>query len=49
LVARRYLSQESLAALRDGRTELSASADLETEHLQQEQQETAKEVTALAA
>jgi putative transposase len=50
LVARRYLSQESLAALRVQRTALSASAGPETEHLtQEEKEETAKEVTALAA
>jgi putative transposase len=50
LVARRYLSQESLSALEPQRTELSASADPETEHLtQEEKEETAKEVTALAA
>jgi transposase-like protein len=50
LVARRYLSQESLTALRVQRTELSANAGLETEHLsQEEKEETAKEVTALAA
>jgi putative transposase len=50
LVARRYLAQESLTALRLQPTELSASTDLETEHLtQEEKEETAKEVTALAA
>lgn len=50
LVARRYLSQESLSALGSQPTELSASAEPETEHLlQEEQEETAKEVTPLAA
>ena len=50
LVARRYLSQDSLSALGSQPTELSANAELETEHLrQEEQEETAKEVTTLAA
>jgi transposase-like protein len=50
LVGRRYLSQESLAALAVQETELSARAVLETEQSQSEKQtETAKEVTALAA
>ena len=50
LVARRYLSQESLAALTIPETEPSSSADQETEQYQLEKEkETAKEVTALAA
>jgi putative transposase len=51
LVARRYLSQESLSALAAQRTELLASADLETEHPPEKEEEetTKKEVTALAA
>jgi putative transposase len=50
LVGRRYLSQESLAALAVQQTELSGPADQETEQYQLEKdQETAKEVTALAA
>lgn len=50
LVARRYLSQESLAALAVQETELSASAGQETEQHQLEKEKaTAKEVTALAA
>ena len=50
LVARRYLSQESLAALAIPETELSSTADQETEQYQLEkEEETAKEVTALAA
>jgi putative transposase len=50
LVARRYLSQESLAALTIPETELSSTTDQETEqyHLETETN-TAKEVTALAA
>jgi putative transposase len=50
LVGRRYLSQESLAALAARETELSGTTDLETEQYQlEEEKETAKEVTALAA
>ena len=52
LVSRRYLSQESLAALAIQETELSGTADQETEQYQLEKEkekETAKEVTALAA
>jgi transposase-like protein len=50
LVARRYLSQESLTALAIPETELSSTADQETEQYQLEKQKnTAKEVTALAA
>ena len=50
LVSRRYLSQESLAALAAPETELSGTADQETEQYQLEKEkETAKEVTALAA
>jgi putative transposase len=50
LVARRYLSQESLAALATPETELSSIADQETEqyHLEKEKN-TRQEVTALAA
>ena len=50
LVSRRYLSQESLAALAVPETELSGTADQETEQYQLEKEkETAKEVNALAA
>jgi putative transposase len=50
LVGRRYLSQESLAALAVQETELSGPADQETEQYQlEEEKETTKEVTALAA
>ena len=50
LVGRRYLSQESLAALAVQETELSAPAVQETEQYQlEEEQNTAKEVSALAA
>jgi putative transposase len=50
LVSRRYLSQESLAALSHRETELSGTADQETEQYQLEKEtKTAKEVTALAA
>jgi putative transposase len=50
LVGRRYLSQESLAALATQETELSERAVLETEQSQSEQEkQTTKEVTALAA
>jgi hypothetical protein len=50
LVSRRYLSQESLAALATRETELSETAGPETEQYQLEKEkETAKEVTALAA
>jgi putative transposase len=50
LVSRRYLSQESLAALAIPETELSSSADQGTEQYQLEKEkDTAKEVTALAA
>jgi putative transposase len=50
LVARRYLSQESLAALAIPETELSSTPDQETEQYQLEKEKsTAKEVTALAA
>jgi putative transposase len=50
LVSRRYLSQESLAVLAAHRTELSGTADQETEQYQLEKEkETAKEATALAA
>jgi putative transposase len=50
LVARRYLSQESLAALAIPETELSSTADQETEQYPLEKEKnTAKEVTALAA
>jgi putative transposase len=50
LVARRYLSQESLSARGLQPTELSDSTVQETEQYpQEEEKETAKEVTALAA
>ena len=50
LVARRYLAQESLAPLAVQETELSSTTDQETEQYQlEEEKETAKEVTALAA
>jgi putative transposase len=50
LVARRYLSQESLAALAIPETELSSTADQETEQYPLEKEKnTAKEVTALTA
>jgi len=49
LVARRYLSHESLSALSFQPTELSATTVQETEQHIQEKEETAKEVTALAA
>ena len=50
LVARRYLSQESLAALAVPETELSSTTDRETEQYRlEEEQKTAKEVSALAA
>jgi transposase-like protein len=50
LVARRYLSQESLAALAIPETELSSTTDQETAQYQLEKdKDTAKEVTALAA
>jgi transposase-like protein len=50
LVARRYLSQESLTALAIPETELSSTADQETEqHQLEKEQKTTKEVTALAA
>jgi hypothetical protein len=50
LVSRRYLSQESLAAVAVPGTELSDLTDQETEQYQLEKEKnTAKEVTALAA
>ena len=50
LVARRYLSQESLATLAIPETELLSTADQETEHYHLEKEKnTAKEVTTLAA
>jgi putative transposase len=50
LVSRRYLSQESLAALAVPQTELSGTTDQETEQYQLEKEKkTAKEVSALAA
>jgi hypothetical protein len=50
LVSRRYLSQESLAAVTTRETELAGTAGQETEQYQLEKdKETAKEVTALAA
>jgi putative transposase len=50
LVGRRYLSQESLAALATRETELSGNTVQETEQYQLEnEKETAKEVSALAA
>src|SRR4051812_45846315 len=50
LVGRRYLSQESLAALAVQETELSGTTDRETTQYQlEEEKETATEVTALAA
>ena len=50
LVGRRYLSQESLAALSVRETELSGTTVQETEQYQLEKEkETAEEVTALAA
>jgi transposase-like protein len=49
LVSRRYLSQESLAALAVRETELSGTTGQETEQYQLEKEkDTAKEVTALA-